>query len=155
MSTHNSFQAAREQAADYLGFAASERIEVGDKVFEIPNPSLLDDDQQARVDALDIEMDEEWDRHPDVKNDDGTVAQRGALKLPHRKGGQPMNYNVRLAQAIFGKDYDEFRRLGGRSSDVQLIWSKMNRELAKRREDDSKSGGSAPRLAAVPEPDSD
>jgi len=153
MATHGSFEAAREQAADYLGFAASERIEVSGKVFEIPNPSLLDDDQQARVDALDIEMDEEWDRHADVTNDDGSVERRGLLKVPHRKAGQPMNYNVRLAQAIFGDRYEDFKAAGGRSSDVQLIWSKMNRELAKRREDDSKSGGSAQTVAVVPDAD--
>lgn len=152
MATHGSFEAAREQAADYLGFAASERIEVDGNVFEIPNPSLLDDEQQASLDALDIEMDEEWDRHPDVTNDDGST-QRGLLKVPHRKGGQPVNYNVRLAQAIFGDRYEAFKAAGGRSSDVQLIWSKMNRELAKRREDDSKSGGSAQTVAAVPDTD--
>ena len=152
MATYGSFEAAREQAAEYLGFAASERIEVGGKVFEIPNPSLLDDDQQSRVDALDIEMDEEWDRHPETKAEDGTT-RPGMLKRPYRKNGAPVNYNVRLAQAIFGDDYDEFKRLGGRSADVQLIWSKMNVELAKRRDDDSKSGGSAQTLAAVPDPD--
>ncbi|ORV92802.1 hypothetical protein AWC11_07310 [Mycobacterium interjectum] len=154
MATHDSFEAAREQAAEYLGFAASERITTRDGVFEIPNPSLLDDDQQEQVDALDIEMDG-WDRYPDALNDDGSVKTRGALKLPYRtKDGQPALYNVRLAKAIFGERFDAFKAAGGQSSDVQLIWSKMRRELEERLAADSKSAGSGEAVAAVPEPDS-
>lgn len=155
MAAHDSFQAAREQAAQYLGFTVSEQIRAGNKVFEIPYPSLLDDDQQQRINALDVEMDEKWDRWPDIKNEDGTVAQRGALKQPYRKGGKPENYNIRLAQALFDDEFEAFKRAGGRSADVQLIWSKMNQEMADRREADSKSGGSAADLAPVPAPDSE
>lgn len=154
MATHDSFKDAREQAAEYLGFAASERISTTGGVFEIPNPSLLDDDQQARVDALDIEM-ESWDRYPDALNEDGSLKARGALKVPYRtKDGDPALYNIRLAQAIFGDRFDAFKAAGGQSSDVQLIWSKMRRELDERRAADSKSAGSTEAVAAVPEPDS-
>lgn len=49
---------AREQAAEYLGFTASKEIvlETGE-VFEIPNPGLLDDDQQERFEELQAELD--------------------------------------------------------------------------------------------------
>lgn len=154
MTTHDSFEAAREQAAEYLGFAASERITTKNEVFEIPNPSLLDDDQQDRVDALDIEM-EGWDRYPDALNEDGSVKARGALKLPYRtKDGEPARYNVRLAQAIFGDKFEAFKAAGGQSSDVQLMWSKMRRQLEERRAADSKSDRSAETVASVAEPDS-
>lgn len=156
MATYDSFEAAREQAADYLGFVASVSITTKEGVFEIPNPSMLDDDQQDRVDALHIEM-ESWDRHEPPVNADGSVkpGALGPLRVPYRRDGEPVNYNVRLAKAIFGDRFEAFKAAGGRSSDVELTWSKMNQELAKRRETDSKSGGSDPTVAAVPNPDSE
>lgn len=146
------FEAARAQAAEFLGFIASERIVTEDGVFEIPNPSLLDDDQQARVDALDMET-ESWDRHDDVVDDKGNVTVRGGLKVPNRKDGKIVSYNVELAKAIFGSRYAAFKKAGGHSGDVNLIWSKMNRALAQRRAEDSKSGGSAASVAPVSDAD--
>jgi putative intracellular protease/amidase len=166
--THQSCEEAREQAAAYLGFVVSERITLPNgEVFEIPNPSLLDEDQQARYDQLQVES-EDWDRHPDIPevlnedgvpevlNEDGTVktpgraptvrtpARRGNVKVPERKDDVLVNYNMRLAKAIFGERYDAFKAAGGRSSDVNLHWSRMNKALADRRAVDSKSaqGGS-------------
>jgi len=156
--THNSFEEAREQAAEYLGFVVSERITINGEVFEIPNPSLLDDDQQARYDQLRIDS-ESWDRHPDVPevlNEDGTVktpSRPGALKLPERKDGVPVCYNVLLAKAIFGDRYGAFKAGRGRSSDLELHWSKMNKFLAERRAADSKSpqGDSGLADSAIPD----
>lgn len=144
-----SFEDARQQAAQYLGFVTSFRIEAGGLTFEIPNPSLLDEEQQDAVDALDIDMDENWDRHPDVLNEDGSVRVRGPLKVPHRKNGKPVNYNRELARAVFGDEYDAFKNAGGRPNDVGLIWTQMNRELAERRVVDSKSGGSTSTVEAA------
>jgi hypothetical protein len=150
--THSSFKEARAQAAEYLGFVAGETITVGTRIFEIPNPSLLDEPQQDAVDALDVDMDENWDRHPDVTDDKGNV-QRGPLKVPHRKDGQPVNYNRELAKALFGDQYDAFIADGGRPNDVALIWSRMNREMSERRAKDTKSGGSDSGVEAVPDAD--
>ena len=147
-----SFAEAREQAAEFLGFIASERISTKEGVFEIPNPSLLDDDQQARVDALDLET-ESWDKHDDVLDEKGNVVSRGGLKVPNRKNGKLVSYNVGLAKAIFGDRYDAFKKAGGHSGDVNLIWSKMNRALAERRAEDSKSGGSGSIVAPVSDAD--
>lgn len=155
MSEYDSFEAAREQAANYLGYVASERIRTprGD-VFEIPNPTLLDDEQQQRYDELQLEV-ESWDRHDDVLNDDGTVKTRGAVKDPARKGGELVeNYNIQLAKAIFGDRYEAFKTAGGRANDVSFIWAKMNKVIADRRAADSKSAGSDQAVAPVPEPDS-
>ncbi|WP_141772832.1 hypothetical protein [Mycobacterium malmoense] len=60
MAEHDSFEAARAQAAEYLGFVASEFI----KGFEIPNLSMLDDDQAMRLAQLDLDA-ESWDRYPE------------------------------------------------------------------------------------------
>lgn len=136
----DSFEAAREQAAETLGFVASERIRTpsGD-LFEIPNPSLLDDDQQARYDVLQLDA-EGWDRHPDRLDDKGAVLARGALMEPARKGGKLVeSYNVQLAKAILGERYEAFKKAGGRGNDVAFIWWKMNKVLADRRAADSKS----------------
>ena len=156
MSEFDSFEAAREQAAEDLGYVASEKIRTPrGEVFEIPNPSLLDDDQQERYDQLQFEV-KSWDRHPDVLNDDGTVKVRGALiDDPPCKEGKPVeNYNIQLAKAIFGERYEAFKAAGGRGNDVAFFWAKMNKVIADRRAQDSKSAGSDRAVAVVPEPDS-
>ena len=50
--------------ASYFGFAASVTIQAGDEIFEIPNPGLLDDDQQERWEELQFEV-EGCDRDDD------------------------------------------------------------------------------------------
>lgn len=160
MPEFDSFEAAREQAAEYLGYVASEKIRTprGD-VFEIPNPSLLDEDQQAAYDRLQFEV-ESWDRDPDVLNDDGSVKIRGQIKEPARKTGEDgrtvlvENYNTQLAKAIFGDRYDAFKAAGGRGNDVAFFWAKMNKVIADRRKADSKSAGSDLAVAVVPDADS-
>lgn len=151
---HDSFEAARDQAAKYMGFVASERITTPKgEVFEIPNPSLLDDEQLARHDALQLEV-ESWDREDDVLDDDGKVVRKGELKEPHRKNGELVeNYNIQLAKAIFGDRYDAFRSAGGRSADVNIIWQKMARELAEKRKADSKSDRDDQAVEAVSDAD--
>ncbi|MDY0112709.1 MAG: hypothetical protein RBS21_00355 [Corynebacterium sp.] len=147
----DSFEAAREQAAETLGFVASERVRTpSGELFEIPNPSLLDDDQQARYDKLQLDV-ESWDHHPDVLNEDGSVRVKGALMEPQRKGGKLVeNFNVQLAKAILGERYEAFRKAGGRGNDVAFIWWKMNKVLADRRAADSKSRAGAGAVASVP-----
>ncbi|CQD03785.1 gp32 protein [Mycobacterium europaeum] len=160
MPEFDSFEAAREQAAQYLGYVASEKIRTPrGEVFEIPNPSLLDDDQQQRYDQLQLET-ESWERHDDVLNEDGTVKTRGMIKEPARKTGEdgnPVlveNYQIQLAKAIFGDRYEAFKAAGGRANDVSFIWAKMNKQIADRRKQDSKSAGSDQAVAVVAEPDS-
>ncbi|TDH48892.1 hypothetical protein E2F47_22260 [Mycobacterium eburneum] len=128
-----SIRDAREQAAEYLGFVASEKLTAENgEVFEIPFPSLLDDEQQERYDDLQFEM-----RSLD-KDDDGEPLE------PHSIDGKRLPpYDIRLAKAIFGEDgYARFKAAGGRSSDVSLIWWKMRQQLSDRKGADSKSAGS-------------
>lgn len=150
----DSFEAAREQAAETLGFVASERIRTpSGELFEIPNPSLLDDDQQARYDKLQLDA-EGWDRHPDRLDDNGNVVTRGALMEPARKGGKLVeSYNVQLAKVILGERYEAFTKAGGRGNDIAFLWWKMNKVLADRRAVDSKSDRGAEPVAAGPDAD--
>ncbi|KLO31582.1 hypothetical protein ABW16_01740 [Mycolicibacter heraklionensis] len=139
MSQYNSVAEAREQAADYLGFAASVRIVTDGGVFEIPNPSLLDDDQQRRYDQLKLES-EGWDKDED-----------GNLLEPYRKNGELVeHYHIQLARAILGDRYEAFVAAGGRGNDVNVAWWKMQTELARRRREDSKSAGSLGTVAPTP-----
>lgn len=150
---------AKEQAADYFGFAASVTIETTNGSFEIPNLGLLDDDQQERYDELQAMIDtydkesvttSEYDT--DVTRDpDGTI--RTSTKkvgekteqvviLPHRKDGVVVKppYNVRLAIALWGEDgYQKFKAGGGSSSQISLEWARMNKEYQERMESDPKS----------------
>lgn len=153
-----SFEAAREQACEKLGFMRSRTITVGGRVWEIPNPSLLDREQQKRYNALQLYVQEsaELDRYKDKTDDDGNVF-KGAPKVPWRtKAGKLIedDYDVRLTKAIFGDDkFDEFIKLGGRPSDIGLYWAEMNQHVADRQKNDSKSDGGDSRLAAVPDSD--
>jgi hypothetical protein len=150
----SSFEDAREQSAEYLGFLVSERIITSKgEVFEIPNQSLLDDEQQQRYDELELEL-ESWDRHPDVLDDDGKIKVRGELKVPYRKDGKLVeHYNIQLAKVIFGDRYEAFKAAGGRAADVWVTWIKMNKVVAERRAADSKSREGDSAVAALPEAD--
>jgi hypothetical protein len=147
-------QKAREQSADFHGFAASVDIQIGDDVFEIPNPSLLDDDQQERFNDLQAEVERDCDREDDIviaerTLEDGTVIPtrtlRGDLKQPYAIKGEPLRpaYNTRLAKALFGEQrYERFKAGGGRSNQIALIWGQMHKEFEERRKSDPKSVGS-------------
>lgn len=153
---------ARAQAAEYLGFTASTEIVLDSgEVFEIPNPGLLDDDQQERFEALQAELDS-FD-HDEVEvpiveyaveqKPDGTTVsnpvtvghktERVLLTNPHRKDGKPVKppYNVRLAIALWGEDaYERYKAGGGISNQIALEWTRMNREFMARGAADPKSG---------------
>jgi hypothetical protein len=144
MSTHPlSPREAREQAAECLGFMASQPIQIGDEVFEVPHPSLLDDDQQTRYDELQLSL-EDLQRWPDIKDADGNVLRQGDPKDPHRTqdGKLVESYNIRLAKALFGDvAYKKFKAGGGSGNTVAAIWFQMQRLLSERVNEDSKSMG--------------
>ena len=151
---------ARAQAAEYLGFTASTEIVLDTgEVFEIPNPGLLDDDQQERFEELQAELDT-FD-HDEVEvpvveytvetRADGTTysepkvvghkRERTLLTNPHRKNGKPVKppYNVRLAIALWGKDgYERYKAGGGIANQIALEWTRMNREFMAKVKDDPK-----------------
>jgi hypothetical protein len=147
-------EAAREQSAEYLGFASGFKIQAKDgEVFEIPNPSYLDDEQQDRYDALQMEL-EGWDHHPDKLNDDGEVVVKGALMEPHRKDGKRVEpYNTQLMKALFGDRYERAKAAGIRSNQVAVHWWHMNKILNERRAADPKSVGSGQNLEPVSDAD--
>lgn len=154
---------AREQSAEYHGFAASVEIVIGDETFEIPNPSLLDDDQQERFNELNAEIEATCDREDDIEiaehtMKDGTVIParklRGDLKQPYVIDGVPIKpaYNLRLAKVLFGEEgYARFKAGGGRSNQIALIWGQMQKEYDERHKADPKSGGSVEASPVVPD----
>lgn len=137
-------QQAREQAAEYLGFTASTTIRAGGQDYEIPNPALLDDDQQERYNELQFEL-ETWDRDRDLLDDNGNVLVRGQLKTPYRKGGKLVKppYAVQLAIALWGEDrYKSYKAAGGIANQILVEWNLMNRQFEERLTRDPKSAGS-------------
>jgi len=156
-----SAQKAREQAAEYFGFAASVDIEINGEIFEIPNQSLLDDDQQERINDLTSEIERICDREDDIEipehtMDDGTVIPartlRGEVKRPYTVNGEPLKpaYNTRVAIALFGQErYERFKAGGGRSNQIGLIWGRMNREFEERLKADPKSAAGVGDSAAL------
>lgn len=160
-----SVKEAKEQAAEYFGFTASVFIQLDSgKVFEIPNPGLMDDDQQERWEELQFTL-EQCDRTDEIvlpahTAEDGTEypEQRigGDLKTPYRIKGELLKppYNVRLAKALFGEEgYAEYKAGGGIANQIALEWARMNREYQERVASDPKSGGSRPALEVVPSGD--
>lgn len=160
-----SVQEAKEQAAEYFGFTASAFIQTSDgAVWEIPNPGLMDDDQQERWEDLQFEL-EQCDREPDkvfpeYTLDDGTIVPErrieGDLMVPYRKDGVRMkpSYNVRLAIVLFGEaGYKKYKAGGGIANQIALEWARMNREYQERVEADPKSGSGNPTLEVVPSGD--
>jgi hypothetical protein len=147
-------EAAREQSAEYLGFASGFKIQAKDgEVFEIPNPTYLDDEQQDRYDALQMEL-ETWDRHPDKLDDQGEVKVKGAPMEPHRKDGVRVEpYNTQLMKALFGDRYARAKAAGIRSNQVAVHWWHMNKILNERRAADPKSVGSGQNMEPVPDAD--
>jgi hypothetical protein len=161
-----SVEEAKAQAAEYFGFTASSHIRVSSgEVFEIPNPGLMDDDQQERWEELQFEL-EQCDREPDITVPEQTLPDgtklaartvRGDLISPYRKDGGLLKppYNVRLAKALFGEEgYAKYKAGGGIANQIAMEWARMNREFEERvNSGDSKSGGSDSTLAAVPSGD--
>lgn len=156
---------AKEQAAEYFGFTASVFIQIeGGKVFEIPNPGLMDDDQQERWEEMQFDL-EKCDRDPDVEiagrtADDGTIVPGatipGEIMVPYRIDGKLLKppYNVRLAIALFGEEgYKEYKSGGGIANQIALEWARMNREYQERVTADPKSDGHGPALEVVPAAD--
>jgi hypothetical protein len=146
---------AREQAAECLGFIRGRTFDLGDgQTWELPNPSLLDDEQQPRYNEYLFEI-QNLDRYPDDKDDDGNVIRRGDIMDPPQKDGELLEPNdIRLAKALMGDDiYAKFIKAGGRSSQLRVHWSEMNRRMMNRLRDDSKSNSGAVVGAAVPDRD--
>ncbi len=157
---------AKEQAAEYFGFTASVYIEVeGGKVFEIPNPGLMNDDQQERWEELQFLL-EDCDREDDVTYPERTFTDadgitrtipeqtiRGEVKTPYRIDGKLLKppYSVRLAKALFGEDgYAAYKAGGGIANQISLEWARMNREYQERVNADPKSDRDVQPLESVP-----
>ena len=163
---------AREQAAEYFGFAASEYIKVGGEQFEIPNPGLMDDEQLERYEELQDSLrhfdHDEIERRSAITGEvivhpvTGLPVVDKVLIEPHRKGGELVRppYAVRLAIALWGQDgYDRYvekcKAAGEKpnSAIIPVVWRKMQRQFSERLAQDSKSADRADGDEAVPDGD--
>lgn len=116
----------REQAISAMGQTAYLEIENdnGD-VFVVPHPMLVDDNTQARYEAL-------------QRGDDLDKDEDGNIMVPNMIKGKPADpYVVRQARAILGDaEHKKFVAGGGNSNDISLAWNEMVREQRELREDD-------------------
>ncbi|MDH6242531.1 hypothetical protein [Mycobacterium sp. OTB74] len=114
------FETHNQELAAFFGFTPSVTITTGTgKAFTIPNPALLDDDQQERWDDLQFLLER-------ADTDD-----QGEPLTPYRIDGELLkpSYNVRLATALFGEaGYKEFKAVGGSGAQVALTWARMVKE---------------------------
>jgi hypothetical protein len=148
---------AIEQTAQYLGFMTGIEFDIGGgQTWTLPNPSLLDDEQEDRYnqELVDMELEaEQYDRAPDVLDDDGKFVRKGEILTPERIEGKVVpNRDVRIAKALMGEDvYVKFKAAGGKASQLTLHWNQMGKFMRDRAAKDSKSGGSAGVVAPVPD----
>lgn len=115
----NTITKTQDDLAAYFGFTARHDIEVDGETYTIPNPAMLDDDQDERWQELQLII-EKCERDDD-----------GELLTPYRIDGEPLTptYNSRLATVLWGDRAKAYVAGGGQSSLVALVWARMAREL--------------------------
>ena len=174
---------ARRQASKYDSVFATTPLTLDDgTVIQVPphpNLQLLDEDAQAAIDKLNVQL-ESYDREPDIFIPEQTVKDRsgnditlpaetkpGPYKLPHRKTDPNTGeaalldppYRAQIARFALGEeDYVRLRAgtVNGRrgsTADVWRIWSGQATATAERQKNDLKSDGRAVDSASVPAPD--
>jgi hypothetical protein len=154
--------AAREQLAEYFGFARHAYITAGGEQFEITNQNLLSEEQQERYDEVQAELrtlDHETVVIRNAITNEVVVDPKTGEPLtdrvliePHTKDGVLVKptYWSRVLRAIIGDDaHERFIAKGGRSSEFRLVWSRMTREMLERAAEDSKSKDSSRDMAKV------
>jgi hypothetical protein len=119
----------REQAIESLNQTPYIDIEVGEEVFRVWHPLLVDDEAQVRIDRFNAQEDLD-------KDEDGSPV------WPPRINGKLAEPGaVRSARAILGPHvHKAFVKAGGHSHDVQLAWNEMVRMFE---EDDTVLGDPA------------
>lgn len=107
----------REQSIEALDQTPYIDIEVGEEVFRVWHPLLVDDETQTRIDR--------FNAGEGLDRDDN-----GNIKIPARiKGKLAESASIRSARAILGDDeHKRFVAAGGHSNDVQLAWNEMVRQ---------------------------
>lgn len=114
------------------------------EVFEIPHYDLFDPDQQERWDELQDDLNNAYDRQPDVMTPDGkTLIAKGQLIYPHKVNNVRLRpWSERIAVVVWGEEGAARAKAGGINlNEIEVIWAKQRREMDKRARDDSKSEG--------------
>jgi hypothetical protein len=141
-----SIQQAMEANSSFFGFDLLDEIEyeredgVTEKV-SIVYRELLDKDTRDRVNDV-YKRYNECDRQKvEIVDENGkTNTIEGAYKDPRQKDGIIFDLDEELCIALWGKDkYERFVAAGGPPGMVQMTWTRMDRQIAKRAASDSKS----------------
>lgn len=132
-------RAAREQAAEFLGFMAGVPFKIGEnKVWELPNPAFLDTEQRKRYREYQQtmkELDTESVPHPII---DGKMIERTIW--PYTLNKEDFDADEQLCIALMGDDtYKKFLAAGGVPGQIDVHWNVMQRQLEERMKRDSKS----------------
>lgn len=130
---------AAAHAAQYLGVMRGVRFTLGDNdEWELPNPAFLKPDQRARYKEHQKymkSMDKESVPHPIIE---GKMVEQ--YIYPYEKDGEIVDEDELLCKALMGDDvYKKFIDAGGAPGQIQVHWNVMNRQLARRMAEDSKS----------------
>lgn len=117
------------------------------EVFEIPHKDLFDFDQQDRWDTLIDELNNEYDREPDVytppdEKGNRTLIAKGALIVPHKKKGERLpQWPYRLAVVLWGEDGAKRAKAAGINlNEIEIVWAKQDEMMRERAQRDPKSG---------------
>lgn len=132
-------RAARQQAADFLGFMAGVPFNLADgETWELPNPAFLDTEQRKRYREYQQtmkELDKESVPHPII---DGKTVERTIY--PYLKDGEDFDADEHLCIALMGEEtYKKFLKAGGVPGQIDVHWNMMQRQLEERMKRDSKS----------------
>lgn len=75
----------------------------------------------------------------------------GPLKVPYRKNNELIKppYQVQVAMAVLGDEYEKFKAAGGRASDVTATLARLDRKVEEREASDPKSVGSDSEVAST------
>jgi hypothetical protein len=149
-------KAAREQAAEHVGFMASKIVQLDGMTIEIPNMAIMSPEQSRAYAELTLYVQEtdELVRWADKVDDDGDLI-KGNIKEPWRtKNGELVeDYDTRLTRALLGDKFDAAIAAGYYPSQTQIHLAEMRRAMEEREKADSKSAGSAAVVDSVPETD--
>ncbi|OBB15048.1 hypothetical protein A5761_15005 [Mycolicibacterium setense] len=131
-------EAAQAQAAEYLGVTAGITFDLDGAKWTLPNPAFLTPEQRKRHkehQQFMKTMDKETVPHPII---DGKMIEQ--FVYPYEKDGKLVDEDELLCIALMGEDvYKKFIATGGAPGQIAVHWNVMNRQLAKRMAEDSKS----------------
>lgn len=154
---------AATQADAYRSIFRSHTFDLGngDSIEVPPHPALrmLPDDTLEEYEDLLWEVNNQYDRQPDIYHPEQTLTngsvvpsstQKGALIIPYQINGERVRpaHSIRVVQIVLGAErYEKLRAVGKSAADIWKLWDEQNLEVANRETFRSVSNGSASSVA--------